>query len=77
MLECFDLLREELERIQQGLHSDFQTERAIRDKLYLACKSVKETHFAQWQPNMDYAKACDGIRTSIALRMNEEPTTAY
>ena len=77
MLECFDLLREELERIQQGLHSDFQTERAIRDKLYLAYKSVKETHFTQWQPNIDYAKACDGIRTSIVLRMNKEPTTAY
>lgn len=48
--ECLNLMTERLRKVQYYLDSIYQTQKALRDRLINACRSILEYSFACYNP---------------------------
>ncbi|KAI6251504.1 hypothetical protein HI914_00540 [Erysiphe necator] len=67
--ECFELMLENLRSIQLRLDPIYQTQKALRDKVINACRSIPECSLACYSPTPSLEGVCDQLRSSIATAM--------
>ena len=68
LMECFELMKNQLIHDQQILRPELQTDATIRDKIYRAVRMVLECNLATFKPTITFQAACEGIRNAISIR---------
>jgi hypothetical protein len=62
LMECFELMKNQLIHDQQILRPELQTDATIRDKM------VPECNLATFKPTITFQAACEDIRNAISIR---------
>lgn len=75
MLDCLDLLIDELRDLQHGLDAELQTDRFMHNKLVLACRSIEACKYACYKPAHSTAGLINDLRSSIATQNDHATTT--
>ena len=68
LLECFEIMRQDMIKMQTALLSEMKTEDVIRDRIYRACRGLRETELAIFSQAPTFQGACDSLRTAISVR---------
>ena len=68
LMECFELMKNQLIHDQQILRPELQTDTTIRDKIYRAVRMVPECNLATFKPTITFQAACEDIRNAISIR---------
>ena len=68
LLECFDIMRNQLVKDQPILRTELQTDTIIRDRLYGACRAVPECNMALFHRSPNFQGASEELRNAIAIR---------
>ncbi|KAI0991202.1 hypothetical protein K3495_g16985, partial [Podosphaera aphanis] len=72
LIECFDLMRDQLINNQAILRPELQTDAIIRDKLYRACRDVQGCNMALFKRSSTFQGASEDIRNSLAIYSRAE-----
>lgn len=68
MLTCFEKLVSELQKIRRGLDREYQTDKAMRNRLQLACRDVEACSSATLKPALTFEGLCADIRLGISVK---------
>ena len=72
IIECFEKLLDELQKVQRCVPSEYRTDNSMKDRLISACQKVQACAYACFKPAPTYEALCSDLRSSI--RTTEEPT---
>lgn len=72
LMECFDILISDLNRIQSSIPARYQDDESAKDRLQLACRDVAACKMACFKSNVTYEGLSADIRNSIATETRLE-----
>jgi len=75
--EVFELLLEDIDRIQPGLPEHLQHPSELKSKLLLAVLGLPECNLAAWNPAATWEGLCDSLRSSIATTLRNGTNSQY
>ncbi|RKF84059.1 hypothetical protein GcM3_002021 [Golovinomyces cichoracearum] len=67
-LACFQLLVPDMQKIRRGLDKEYQTDKAMKERLQLACRNIKACPIVILKPASSFEALCADICLSISIK---------
>lgn len=64
--ECFELMLNQLRKLQRGLGHEYRSQTTLWDRLINACRDTEECQFAVYKPSATFGGVAADIRSAIA-----------